>query len=143
MGNLYETDFYAWTQAQAEALKRGDLGAADLSNIIEEIETMGRSEKRELLSRLVVLLAHLLKWEHQFLMRGNPWKHTINEQRRQIELVLEESPSLLPTLGDAIERAYVSAVKSASEETGIGARDFPHKCPYSHEQIMGESWFPG
>ena len=142
MGNLYETDFYAWTQAQADALKRGDLSAADLSNIIEEIETMGRGEKRELASRLEVLLTHLLKWRFQFLMRSNSWRRTINEQRRKLARVLEESPSLMPTLEAAIARAYVDARGTASDETGINAAHFPPVCPFTREQIFNADWLP-
>ncbi len=142
MGNLYETDFYAWTQAQADTLRRGEFQAADLSNLIEEIETMGRGEKRELINRMVVLLTHLLKWQHQFLLRGNSWRRTINEQRRQIEMVLEESPSLAPSVPHVIARAYVDAVKAASDETGIKPGDFPGHCAYSQEQILTDFWFP-
>jgi hypothetical protein len=142
MGNLYETDFYAWTQAQADALKRGDLSAADLTNLIEEIETMGRGEKRELASRLEVLLTHLLKWRFQFLMRSNSWRRTINEQRRKLVRVMEESPSLVPTLEAAIARAYVDARGTASDETGIKSSHFPQVCPFTREQIFDPEWFP-
>jgi hypothetical protein len=73
----YETDFYGWTQQQAHLLKTGCLSSLDVANLIEEIETMGRSEKRELDSRLMVLLVHLLKWKYQPKRRGRSWELTI------------------------------------------------------------------
>ena len=78
MGNsLYEQDFYPWTLQQAELLRSRQLDCADLDNIAEEIESMGRSEKRELVSRLTVLLLHLLKWQHRPDFRGRSWRLTI------------------------------------------------------------------
>src|SRR5438093_12531420 len=92
----YEQDFYAWTVEQSRLLRSGELSAIDAANIAEEIESMGRSDRRELRSRLAVLVMHLLKWRHQPGARSRSWSATVDEQRLQIEEVLAESPSLRP-----------------------------------------------
>ncbi len=92
----YEEDFYAWTVEQSRLLRAGELSAIDVANIAEEIESMGRSDRRELRSRLVVLAMHLLKWRRQPGARSRSWSATIDEQRLQIEEVLAESPAFGP-----------------------------------------------
>src|SRR5437870_9298225 len=92
----YEQDFYAWTVEQSRLLRSGELSAIDVANIAEEIESMGRSDRRELKSRCVLLVMHLLKWRRQPAARSRSWSATIDEQRLQIEGVLSESPSLRP-----------------------------------------------
>src|ERR1700682_5232087 len=92
----YEEDFYAWTVEQSRLLRLGELSTIDTANIAEEIESMGRSDWREIKSRLVVLVMHLLKWRHQPAARSRSWSATIDEQRLQIEGVLNGSPSLRP-----------------------------------------------
>lgn len=96
MSTLYETDFYAWTQQQAAYLRQGKFELLDLENLSEEIESLGRQEKRELRSHLEVLLAHLLKGHYQPEQRSKSWIYTIREQRRRIERHLKENPSLKP-----------------------------------------------
>src|SRR5271168_5304601 len=91
---LYDTDFYAWANEQAALLRAGRLSEADIQNIAEEIESMGRSEKRELVSRLAVLFQHLLKWRYQPGFRGNSWRLTIEDQRQEVSDHLSENLSL-------------------------------------------------
>ena len=98
--NLYEQDFYLWIETTAKQLKAGKFAEVDLDNLIEEIESMGRSEKRELKSRLIVLLMHLLKWQYQPEKRSESWRSTITEQRISIEALLEDSPSLQPLIAE-------------------------------------------
>ncbi|WP_143171095.1 DUF29 domain-containing protein [[Phormidium ambiguum] IAM M-71] len=100
--DLYETDFYAWTQKQAELLRQRDLNNLDIENLIQEIESLGKQEKRELVNRLGVLIGHLLKWEYQPNKRSKSWLKTIREQRRKITDLLQENPSLKPYLDEAI-----------------------------------------
>ena len=98
MGNsLYEQDYHAWTMQQAELLRSRQLDCADLDNIAEEIESMGRSLKRELTSRLTVLLMRLLKWQHQPGFRGRSWRLTIRGQRLSLRQHLRDNPSLKST----------------------------------------------
>src|SRR5271167_3634499 len=114
---LYEEDFFAWTIEQARLLRAGDLSAVDAANIAEEIESMGRSDRRELQSRLVVLIVHLLKWRFQPSARSRSWSATIEEQRLQTEQVFAESPSLRPLAANMLSPAYAIARERAIAET--------------------------
>ena len=138
----YQTDFYGWTQQQANLLKTGHLSELDIENLIEEIETMGRSEKRELSSRLLVLLVHLLKWQYQPTHRGSSWECTISVQRDDFSETLAENPSLKPQLDEMLVSAYHKARKQASIETGINKNTFPEVCPWSFEQILNDNFYP-
>jgi len=122
--SLYEADFYAWANQQAALLRAGDLTAADIEQIAEEIESMGRSEKRELLSRLAVLVKHLLQWQHQPTLRGNSWRAIIKVQRRELERHLADNPSLKARLPELIATAYEDATLLAARETGLANRCF-------------------
>src|SRR4028119_1218292 len=102
---MYELDFYRWTQQQAEFLQAKKWSCLDIPNLVEEIESLGRQERRELENRLGVLLGHLLKWEFQPENRSRSWFATIREQRRRILRLLEKSPSLQPYLCETIESA--------------------------------------
>jgi Domain of unknown function DUF29 len=142
MNTTYDTDFYSWTQQQAGLLKARRFSDADFENIIEEIESMGRSEKRELESRLAVLLQHLLKWQYQPARRGKSWELTIKWQRVDFLKVLRDNPGLKPKLSGLLIDAYQSAVIKASEETGIDESDFPSICPWSFEEIANSLFYP-
>src|SRR6202044_3218211 len=106
---LYDQDFFAWSQEQADLLRSGKLSDADIDHIAEEIESMGRTEKRELVSRLTVLLAHLLKWTHQPDKRGPSWESTIRVQRNRLIDHLDDNPSLKPQMPQALANAYRDA----------------------------------
>ena len=137
MGNtLYEADFSAWLGQQAELLRRGELAALDTANLVEEIEALGGSQRRELASRLSVLLMHLLKWTMQPDERSNGWRNTINGQRREIKRLLKQNPSLRWTLPDVIASEYGDAKADAVEETGLLDYPLPVTCPFSPEQVM-------
>lgn len=142
MNVTYDTDFYTWTQQQAGLLKAGRFSDVDFENIIEEIESMGKSEKRELESRLAVLLHHLLKWQYQPARRGRSWELTIKGQRVDFLKVLRDNPGLKPKLPGLLIDAYQSAVIKASEETGINETDFPTICPWSFEEIANSLFYP-
>ena len=136
MSNLYDTDFYAWANEQTALLRAGKLSAADIGHIAEEIESMGRSEKRALSSRLAVLLAHLLKWQAQPALRGRSWLLSIREQRRGVAKVLRDNPSLRPHVPGLIAEAYEDALLAAQRETGLSESMFPATCPWTFEQAM-------
>ena len=136
---LYEQDFYQWTQEQTEFMKAGALSQLDIPNLIEEIESMGRSEKRELRSRLTVLLMHLLKWDYQTDRRSGSWKSTINTQRMDIDFVLKDNPSLKHNLEIIIDETYRVARQRAADETGLPESVFPLSCPYTVEQIIADA----
>ena len=103
---------------------------------------MGKSEKRALLSRFTVLLAHLLKWQFQPAKRLRSWKNTILTQRIDIHELLEESPSLRHDLAEKLGTAYEKAKLSAEIETGIEARHFPVACPFTLGQLLDNDFFP-
>jgi hypothetical protein len=138
----YDSDFYAWANEQAALLRSGKLSAADIENIAEEIESMGRSEKRELVNRLTVLLIHLLKWQYQPLLQGPSWRTTIRIQRCDIADHLTDNPSLKSQLPDTMDRAYRKAIMEAAAETGLREATFPTVCPWSFGQIMDEGFWP-
>jgi hypothetical protein len=136
MSDQYNRDFYAWASEQAALLRAGNLSAADIANIAEEIDSMGRSEKRELVNRLAVLLTHLLKWEHQPERLSRSWHLSLREQRREVADVLADNPSLRDRLGDLLADAYGKALLAAQRETGLPEETFPAACPWSFEQAM-------
>ena len=139
---LYDEDFYAWTREQARLLRAGELCALDIANIAEEIESLGRSDKREIDSRLSVLLAPLLKWQLQPERRSTGWSGTIREQRRRIEKLLQESPSPRPTVPELLPEAYSEAREDAAEETGLPLSDFPEACPFTPAEVLSRSFLP-
>ena len=139
---LYDRDFYAWANEQAGLLRAGRLSEADIEHIAEEIESLGKSEKRELVSRLTVLLAHMLKWRFQPVLRGKSWDLTLEEQRNQLTDHLTDNPSLKSSLGETIVTAYRNAILRASRETGLDRGEFPAACPWSFEQISDPNFYP-
>jgi len=139
---LYETDFYGWIQQQAGVLRAGSFATLDLDNLIEEIESMGRSEQRELESRLDVLLMHLLKWQYQPNLRSKSWELTIEEQRRRISRHLRKNSSLNSLVPETLEDAYGDAVLEAAKETGLSKTTFPVQCPWTFEQVINDGYWP-
>jgi len=137
---IYHLDFYAWTQEQAKLLRNQQFQNLDWENIAEELEDMGRSEKRELGSRLEVLMMHLLKWQFQPALRSRSWELTIKEQRLRLEKLLAENPSLKSSLAEVMEKVYPLASLGAEKETGLST--FPDACPYSLPEILAADFFP-
>lgn len=134
--DLYETDFYAWTQEQINLLENQSWDKLDTINLIEEIASLGRKERQELRNRLAILLGHLLKWQFQAEKRSNSWLGTIREQRVQIKLLLQDSPSLKPYLIEVFPDAYELGLALAIRETELGEQVFPEICPYTLEQAL-------
>ena len=138
----HDQDFHAWAKRNAELIRQGKLSEIDVENIAEELESMGKSQKRELVNRLAVLLAHLLKWQHQPERRSNSWVSTIVTQRREILLLLDESPSLEHDMDSSIEKGYRFAVDQAAREMGVGKDMLLKSCSYSFDQIVNEDFWP-
>jgi hypothetical protein len=143
--NLHEQDFYAWTQQQLALLRMGDFSKVDIKNLIDEVESMGASERKELISRLEVLLAHLLKWQFQPKRRRRSWELTIQEQRSRLVDLLDENPSLgnPETLQANLAKAYKYAVIAAQRETRLTSAVFPRECPYALENVLDNGFYPG
>lgn len=140
--SLYDTDFYAWANQQAALLLAGRLCEADIANIAEEIESMGRSEKRELVSRLQILLLHLLNWRYQPKRRGKSWRSTIKVQRIELSRHLRDNPSLTSRMAEAIADAYEVASVEAERETSLDGSTFPTACPWGYDEIIGDGYWP-
>lgn len=139
---LYETDFNLWIEQTVNQLQNGKIQDLDLENLIEEIQAMGRSDKREIKTRLIVLIMHLLKWKYQPKKQSTSWIATINEQRRQIKVVLKDSPSLKPYIQNEMDDCYQDARKDAEKETKLSIKNFPIECPFTLEQILDPDYFP-
>lgn len=139
---LYDRDFYAWTIATAKALRERDLTNLDWDNLIEEIESLGRQEKRELVNRLIILVIHLLKWQYQPNKRSRSWELTIKIQRLDVEKLLLDNPSLKSYIKEAISSGYNKAVLKAAQETGLAIEVFPSVCPYTWEELTDTNFLP-
>lgn len=140
---LYEKDFYLWTQTTAELLKQQKFDAVDWDNLIEEIETLGRSEKRAVRSHLVILLQHLLKWQFQPERRSSSWQNSIDNARDELAELLADNPSLSGSfLLESLPEVYSKARKKASDETTIYLENFPEECPYSLSEILHPEFLP-
>ncbi|HMR32444.1 MAG TPA: DUF29 domain-containing protein [Geminicoccaceae bacterium] len=146
MSSLYETDLTAWAEEQAEALRRlatehPEVAAElDLPNLIDEVESMGASVERELVNRLAVLLLHLAKWQWQPALRTRNWCNTVDEQRDQVALILDDNPSLRHRLPSVLAKAWHLGRRKAHRETGLDLDIFPETCPFSMEQVMQDGW---
>jgi len=141
---LYDRDIVAWAREQARQLRAGRFDLLDLEHLAEEIEDVGRSEQRELASRMTVLLAHLLKWRYQPDRRGVSWQVTLSGQRERLLRRLEKTPSLKAVLSDPDwwADAWLDARIEAAKETGVEIQRFPAACPWTVEQVLGEGWLP-
>ena len=139
----YDHDFHAWAIEQALLLREGRVAEADLAHIAEEIESMGRSQKTELVNRLAVLLAHLLKWQAQPNRRGRSWQLTIREQRLRLGEHLQDNPSLKAGTADALASGYRRALLRAQRDTGLPEEAFPGSCPWTLDQVLDDGFLPG
>lgn len=141
---LYDKDFYAWTQETVKALKNKSFDQVDLEHLIEEIEGMSARDLREIRSRLIILIAHLLKWEFQSENRSSSWTGTIVEQRDQLQTLLEQSPSLKTKLTLAINdpKIYKKALSIAVAETEINKNAFPNMLHYTVNQLLDDEFYP-
>ena len=142
MSTSYHNDVLAWAGEQARLLRSGQFSALDIEHIAQEIEDVGKSEQRELASRMAILLAHLLKWQYQPEKRSKSWQRTIKEQRNSIAIHMEETPSLRSSLRNPawIKATYSDAVSKALEETGTD--NFPEECPWAMEDVLTLAWLP-
>ena len=139
---LYEHDYLEWLEATCNHLKNREFESLDLENLIEEIETLGRSEKREIVSRLRILLMHLLKYKYQSNKRTNSWKYTIREQRLQILKSFKDSPSLKNYFQTIFVETYPDARALAADESGLDITAFPQDCPFDIKLVLDTEWLP-
>lgn len=136
MDTTYDTDVVAWAEEQVALLKAGHLSRIDVDNIAEEIADVGMNIKRELASRMEVLVAHLLKWEYQPGYRSRSWRGTINLQRIRIARDLQKMPSLRRMLQDEDWLAHMYNVARTMSVTETNLVDLPREMPWSIEQVL-------
>ncbi|WP_289501166.1 DUF29 domain-containing protein [Gloeocapsopsis sp. IPPAS B-1203] len=143
MNTLYDRDFYQWIETTVNQLRQQKFDLVDWENLIEELEGLGRSEKRAVRSHLVILLLHLLKWQYQPEYQSRSWRTSVNNARRQLMKLLKDNPSLAGDfLLESVPDAYEEAKETASEETTIFLENFPDACPYTVEQLLAKDWLP-
>lgn len=148
--DLYDQDFDAWIADQVRLLRQGRTQELDLAHLIVELEDMGKSNLRELESRLIVLVAHLLKWHYQLAslsalwkeFEGTSWRRSIIEQRTQIDFLLKQVPSLKASLDLALTHAWPEARRLTIRETGLTPERFPADCPYTAAQVLDQDFYP-
>lgn len=138
----YAHDILAWANEQAAFLRAGQWDRLDIDHLADEIEDVGKSEQRELMSRVAVLLAHLLKWQVQPQFRGRSGQRTIRDQRRAIALHLQEVPSFKSRLRDpnGVERVWLDTVTLAAQETRL--TDLPESMPWALHDALQPNWLP-
>lgn len=137
---LYNQDYYQWLIQTAKLLKEKKFTQLDLENLIEEIESLGKSEKRAISSNLIIVILHLLKWRYQPEKRSNSWKSSLREHRRKMQELLTDSPSLKNYLPEILADCYLAAKKQASDETGLSVVAFPEECPFSLAESLDEDF---
>lgn len=142
MSEGYSTDFSSWINQTAQLLRERRWQEIDVPNLIEEVEDLGRSERRGIASQLTRLLLHLLKWQYQPQRRSDSWLDSITDARTQIELTIEDSPSLRSYPEEQLEEAYQRARRQAAQQKGMEISVFPEVCPYSLETVLSENWLP-
>jgi hypothetical protein len=139
---LYEQDFNLWLEETVNLLKTRQLSLIDYENLIEEIESMARKDKRALESNLEQILMYLLKWQYQKNKRSNSWRYSIIEHRNRLKKDFRDSPSLKPYFDDVLEDCYQTAREFASEQTGLDIKIFPIDIPFTKEQILSSDYLP-
>lgn len=139
---LYQTDYQAWVTETVKHLRAGNFAGLELDELIEEIESLGRSDRRGIVSQLTRLLLHLLKWQFQPQRRSDSWLDSITDARTQIELALADSPSLKPYPAEQLANSYQRARRQAAAQTNIEISVFPEVCPYAIELVLTENWLP-
>jgi len=142
VSELYDQDFYAWTQQQAAKLRAGDLATLDRERLAEEIEDMGSAKISQIENRLGVLLAHLLKWQRYPEGRCSSWAGTIMEQRERIHRLVRKNPSVKPLLPEAFADAYRDARLIAFTDTGLAPENWPAESPFTLEQALDDGFWP-
>lgn len=150
LNQLYDSNYPAWAQQTIELLKTKRFADLDIEHLIIELSDIGKSEQRELMSRLRILLSHLLKWQYQYQQLsekwkefdGKNWKNTIITQRIEIAIQMRRQPSLKSLLSSAITEVYSDAVELAIAETGLALSTFPTECPYTEMQILDKQFYP-
>ena len=136
--DLYTSDFYRWTMVTAAALRRNQVDAVDFQIVAEELEDLGRTEQRELRHRLKQLMLHILKWIHQPARRSVSWRASVSAQRKEIQRLLQDNPSLRRQVKALMADAYGVALDLAVSQTKLPYDTFPAECPFTVDDVMSK-----
>ncbi|MGH7961568.1 MAG: DUF29 domain-containing protein [Candidatus Binatia bacterium] len=139
---LYEEDFYTWALTTASLLRQRRLTEVDLVHVAEELEDMGKRERRELESHIRNVTLHLLKWQYQPKKRGSSWRQSIRNGRIEIHKLLRDSPSLTGQTFHILDETYLAARADAIDETRLSEDTFPTLCPFTVEQVRDAEFWP-
>jgi len=142
-GSLYDKDFFLWATETARLLREGKLDNVDIQNVAEGIEGLANRDRRELRSRLRLLVRLLLQWHCQPDRRSRSRKAIMLDERIAIERLLEDSPSLRRSVAPSLSRIYREAVAEAAAETSLPVPSFPRECPFTADQILDHDFLPG
>lgn len=142
MSETYWADFDSWINQTAQLLRERRWHDIDVAHLIDEVEDLGKSERRGITSQLTRLLLHLLKWQYQPQRRSDSWLDSITDARTQIELALEDSPSLRNYPAEQLEGSYKRARRQAAKQTNLDISVFPSECPHPLESVLAENWLP-
>jgi len=138
----YESDFYAWTADQARTLRHIKPDSIDWENLAEEVESLGRSDKRAIGSGFKIVLEHLIKWKFQPEKRSDSWSDSIEEHRDRMARIIEDSPSLASTPGEVLGREYRKAPRKALRDTKLSLGKIPAACPFTIEEVLDPDCLP-
>ena len=139
---LYDADFVQWIDQATQLLRQGRFDELDIENLIEEVEDLGKRDRRALCSDLKIVVLHLLKWQFQPEQRSGSWRGSIREHRQRIERILKDSPSLRGYLEQEYRDCYAQARPLAADETGLALNMFPSNCPYTTAQMLDHEFLP-
>jgi hypothetical protein len=139
---LYDKDFFAWTQTTAALLRAAKIYEIDLEVLAEEVESLGRSDRRAFRSEIQRLIMHLLKWRYQPSERSGSWRSSIRNARTEIQEILDDSPSLRSQVPTLLAQRYPKGREDALDETGLHESVLPHDCPWTVEQILDDHFWP-
>ncbi len=142
MSKLYSTDFSTWISQTAQLLRERRWHDIDVANLIDEVEDLGKSERRAISSQLTRLLLHLLKWQYQPQRRSDSWLDSITDARTQIDLAINDSPSLKGYPAEQLEESYRRARRQAAIQTKLEIAVFPQTCQYSLDLVVADDWLP-
>ena len=139
---LYDEDFYAWITATIELLRQRRFTEIDITHLAEELEDMGKRERRALESHIRNVTLHLLKWRYQPYKRSVSWRQSIRNGRIEIQKLLRDSPSLASQIPQMVEDEYPAARADAIDDTGLTEDTFPTQCPFTAEQVLDAEFWP-
>ncbi len=139
---LYDEDFYAWAMTTATLLRQRRFAEIDIAHVAEELEDVGKHERRALESHTRNVTLRLLKWRFQPEGHSVSWRQSIRNGRLEIQKLLRDSPSLTGQIPQMLDDEYPAARADAIDEMGLSEEIFPLHCPFIAEQVLDTEFWP-